>query len=145
MNTPNPEELKRRVRELLARLRQQLRLWLPPQRGIKKTLEEIADAAPALCDLLDASERREAELRKVLEAAEKKLRAALRPKRERKFEKLPDYAGAPIPIVPADHWHWMLDGDGSLYWATKTHYAPREPVFADRPPKWATHVIYFGK
>jgi hypothetical protein len=40
-------------------------------------------------------------------------------------------------------WEWMRGGDGSLYWATATHYAPEVPM--NKQPDWATHVVYFGK
>lgn len=85
--TPNPEELKRRVRELSEKATEAP--WEADNWGTTiQTDDQIVcvattsnrendseliayyrTAAPALCDLLDASERREAELRKALEDA----------------------------------------------------------------------------
>ncbi len=68
-----------------------------------------------------------------------------RDQEKRGLKPLPDYADAPIPIEPRERWQWMAGGDGSIYWATETQYAPHEPFFSTQPPKWATHIIYFGK
>jgi DNA-binding protein H-NS len=54
-------------------------------------------------------------------------------------------AGCDKLLISAGKWQWMAGGDGDLHWATDTHYAPKEPVFPDSPPEWATHVVYFGK
>lgn len=58
------------------------------------------------------------------------------------FEPLPSY-GDHVPLTD-NALMWMLDGDGSCYYATanrrsrtRAHRAPH--------PAWATHLIYFGK
>lgn len=58
------------------------------------------------------------------------------------FEPIPDF-GDHVPISEKGS-DWLLDGDGSCYFATKTHYAPRL-VAGDDKPEWATHYMYFGK
>lgn len=40
--------------------------------------------------------------------------------------------------------HWMLNGDGSCYYATATKQS-RITAGCGPHPVWATHLVYFGK
>lgn len=51
----------------------------------------------------------------------------------------------PIPISDAKAWEWMLNGDGDLCYATEHKVSDQEVSRYGEHPKWATHVIYFGK
>lgn len=51
-----------------------------------------------------------------------------------------------VPLGNPKAWHWMLGGDGWVYYANETHYAPEEMVSKEGPhPKWATRILYIGK
>lgn len=58
------------------------------------------------------------------------------------FRPIPDY-GEHVPITDEDL-AWMIGGDGSCYYATADRVSAQ---YASTPPhpKWATHLMYFGK
>lgn len=58
------------------------------------------------------------------------------------FEPLPKY-GDHVPLTK-DALRWMLSGDGDCYYATATHRS-RKRARGSAHPKWATHLVYFGK
>ncbi len=58
------------------------------------------------------------------------------------FKPVPDYGDH--VLFSEESARWMSNGDGSVYYATATHYAPRHS-FGRKRPDWATHLIYFSK
>lgn len=56
---------------------------------------------------------------------------------------LPGY-GEHGPITDARLMYWVMNGDGSGYYATATKMS-RIDVHPTTHPAWATHLVYFGK
>lgn len=48
------------------------------------------------------------------------------------------------PTITDEDLAWMIGGDGSCYYATADRVSAQ---YASTPPhpKWATHLMYFGK
>jgi hypothetical protein len=58
------------------------------------------------------------------------------------FSRIPKYCDH-VPITDQTL-SWMITGDGSCYYATATRMS-RISAHPAPHPKWATHLVYFGK